>query len=242
MNPNDIVGKILLNNEGYKFKVIEYQGFNKLRQRIYKIKFLDSEYVKNEVQRNNLLNGKTKDRLAKSVCGVAGLGFAKKSENKKEYNLWVNMIKRCYDIKSPSYQWYGQKGIKVCEKWLRFDLFLDDLPNINGFDRELFEAGKLKLDKDISSGNDIKHEDKLYSLETCRFVSHLANMKECTSRYNTTKSIKHALLPNGEDIIITNLTDFCKKNNLDYRNVYHVLEGKSSHCKGYKFYYEKCND
>lgn len=242
MNPNDIVGKEFLNNENSKFVVIEYQGFNKLRQRVYKVKFLESGYIKEHVQRNNLLNGKIKDRLRKSVCGVGSLGFATKSKNKQEYNLWANMIKRCYDEQCPAYKWYGEKGITVCERWKRFDYFLEDLPNINGYDEELFKLGKLRLDKDISSGYNIEHNDKIYSLNTCIFVSHLINMKESTKRYNTTKSIKHCILPSGEDVIITNLTDFCKRNKLDYRQVFYVLEGKSTHCKGYKFYYEKCND
>lgn len=238
----DIVGNIFKNNEGYDFKVLEYQGKNKLNQHIYRIKFLESKYEKENVQRNNLLNGKIKDRFAKSICNIACLGNAKKSSNKKEYNLWVNMIKRCYDEKCPAYKWYGAKGISVCERWHRFDNFLEDLPNIQGFDKELFYMNKIKLDKDISNGNNIDHHKKQYSLETCIFVSHLINMKECTERYNKTKSKKHCITPEGEDILITNLTDFCKRNKLDYRQVFYVLEGKISHCKGFKFYYEKCND
>lgn len=242
MNPNDIVGKEFLNNENSKFKVVEYQGFNKLKQRVYKIEFIESGYTKEYVQRNNLLNGKIKDRLRKSICGVGSLGFATKSKNEKKYNLWVNMIRRCYDIKYPGYPWYGEKGVRVCERWKRFDYFLEDLPKIKGYDDELFKLGKLKLDKDIFYANNTNYADKIYSLDTCVFTSHLINMKESTERYNTTKSIKHCILPNGEDIIITNLTDFCKSHNLDYRQVYYVLEGKCAHCKGYKFYYEKCND
>lgn len=239
MNPLDIVGKIFKNNEELEFKVLEYQGFNNLKQRVYKIKFVESKYEKENVQRNNLLNGKIKDRLAKSVCGVASLGFAKKSTNKKEYNLWVNMIKRCFDKNCPAYEWYGKKGITVCERWLRFDYFLSDLPLISGYDKDLFDLGKIKLDKDIPNGHQVEHCEKIYSLDSCMFVSHLVNMKESTKRYNTTKSIKHCVMPSGEDIVITNLTDFCKKHKLDYRQVYYVLEGRSSHCKGYKFYYEK---
>ena len=112
----DIVGKIFKNNARYDFEVIEYQGFNKSKQRIYKVRFIESGYIKENVQRNNLLNGKIKDRLAKSVCGIASLGFATKSKNRQEYNLWVNMIKRCYDENCPTYKWYGEKGITVCER------------------------------------------------------------------------------------------------------------------------------
>lgn len=241
MNPYDIVGKIFKNNAGLEFKVLEYQGFNRLSKRIYKIEFVESKYIKEYVQRNNLINGKIKDVFSKSICGVASLGYAHKSKNEKEYNTWVNMIKRCFDKKAPNYKWYGEKGVTVCERWLRFDYFLEDITKIPGWDSELFYKNKLKLDKDISSGTNSTCE-KIYSLETCSFVSHLINMKECTKRYNTTKSIKHVIHENGKDEVITNLTDFCKKYKLDYISVYYVLDGVLDKHRGFKFYYEKCND
>lgn len=32
---------------------------------------------------------------------------------------FANMISRCYDSNSPSYYWYGARGIKICDEWLQ---------------------------------------------------------------------------------------------------------------------------
>jgi len=44
----------------------------------------------------NLTHGKTKTKL---------------------HHIWNDMKKRCYNIKSISYPWYGAKGIIVCDEW-----------------------------------------------------------------------------------------------------------------------------
>lgn len=33
------------------------------------------------------------------------------------FGTWANMIYRCTSPKSPSYQWYGALGVKVCQAW-----------------------------------------------------------------------------------------------------------------------------
>jgi hypothetical protein len=48
--------------------------------------------------------------------------------NKKEYESWLGMKRRCYKIKSPFYSYYGGRGIKVCDDWLHsFDKFIEDM-------------------------------------------------------------------------------------------------------------------
>lgn len=45
-----------------------------------------------------------------------------------EYTAWKNMRSRCYDENSPSYQWYGGKGIGVHPRWATsFENFLEDM-------------------------------------------------------------------------------------------------------------------
>jgi hypothetical protein len=44
-----------------------------------------------------------------------------------EFYVWTNMLKRCSDPKSNSYKYYGARGIKVCERWLKFENFLADM-------------------------------------------------------------------------------------------------------------------
>jgi hypothetical protein len=43
------------------------------------------------------------------------------------YHVWGSMVQRCRNPKSGGYQHYGGRGIKVCERWLLFDNFLEDM-------------------------------------------------------------------------------------------------------------------
>lgn len=44
------------------------------------------------------------------------------------HRRWVNMKRRCYDVKNRDYYNYGGRGIKVCERWL--DSFLNFLADM----------------------------------------------------------------------------------------------------------------
>lgn len=43
------------------------------------------------------------------------------------YRCWVSMRQRCLDKGSPSYLNYGGRGIAVCDRWLDFRNFLEDM-------------------------------------------------------------------------------------------------------------------
>jgi len=40
---------------------------------------------------------------------------------------WRGMIRRCEDPRSKDFANYGANGVKVCERWHRFDLFASDM-------------------------------------------------------------------------------------------------------------------
>jgi hypothetical protein len=44
-----------------------------------------------------------------------------------EYRAWQDMKDRCYNINNERYCDYGGRGIKVCERWLVFENFLEDM-------------------------------------------------------------------------------------------------------------------
>lgn len=53
------------------------------------------------------------------------------TERKRMRDTWKGMIDRCHTPGSPSYRYYGAKGISVCERWRRsFDAFLSDVGTI----------------------------------------------------------------------------------------------------------------
>lgn len=43
------------------------------------------------------------------------------------YYVWKGMRKRCTDPKAMGYKYYGGRGIKVCDRWQRFENFLADM-------------------------------------------------------------------------------------------------------------------
>lgn len=45
-----------------------------------------------------------------------------------EYECWSGIKKRCYNENSEAFQWYGARGVKVCDRWLSsFENFLADM-------------------------------------------------------------------------------------------------------------------
>lgn len=44
-----------------------------------------------------------------------------------EWYAWGNMRQRCENPNSLQYQWYGGRGIKVCQRWHDFNLFIADM-------------------------------------------------------------------------------------------------------------------
>lgn len=43
------------------------------------------------------------------------------------YCMWKNMRQRCKNKKHAAYFWYGKKGISVCDRWEKFENFLEDM-------------------------------------------------------------------------------------------------------------------
>lgn len=73
----------------------------------------------------NLKRGHTKS------CGCLRLensgGFKHGGYKTKEHSTWRSMRARCYTVTFPFYYLYGGRGIKICERWQDFTLFLQDM-------------------------------------------------------------------------------------------------------------------
>ncbi len=66
------------------------------------------------------------------------------------YQLWRFTKTRCYDETFSAYKYYGAKGIRLCDRWLNFENFYDDLKDT--YDSRLFLSRK-KKDEDFSFEN-----------------------------------------------------------------------------------------
>jgi hypothetical protein len=64
------------------------------------------------------------------------------------YKSWSQMFQRCHNPNNPGYRLYGAKGVKVCERWHKFENFLADMgerPIDKTIDRFPNKAGDYEL-------------------------------------------------------------------------------------------------
>lgn len=54
-------------------------------------------------------------------------GHAPQKAHSPTYRTWNNMRTRCTNPKFKDWQYYGGRGIKVCDRWLVFENFLADM-------------------------------------------------------------------------------------------------------------------
>lgn len=67
-----------------------------------------------------------------------------------EYCSWRGMFERCNDERRHNYRHYAGRGIKVCERWLSFKNFLEDMgPRPPGH----FSIDRINNDGDYEPGN-----------------------------------------------------------------------------------------
>ena len=85
----------------------------------------------------------------------------KKGNRLKSYDVWRNMIARCYNPNIKNYKNYGAMGVTVCEEWHCYANFK------KWFNRHYYtlENERVELDKDI-----LVEGNKIYSPKTCIFA------------------------------------------------------------------------
>lgn len=160
------IGNVFSNALGLEYVVSSVDHVTP-KHTYYRIRFLKSGYE--TVTTSSEINAKKiRDKLHPAVFGVGCLGYVNRANAyyKREYSVWHDMLNRCYNENYPEKYLYGDAGVTVCKRWHRFDFFISDIESLPGWDRDLFDAGMIYLDKDRLSG-----EEKVYSPETCVWLS-----------------------------------------------------------------------
>lgn len=84
------------------------------------------------------------------------------------YKTYNNMKRRCYYKRSRDYKWYGEKGVAVCDEWLRsFEDFYEWAVS-NGYEEHL------TIDRIDSDGD--------YCPENCQWITHSENVRRANKK------------------------------------------------------------
>lgn len=137
------------------------------------------------IYKHNVNQGKTKScgcyskEITRERCTTHG------KTGTKVYISWVSMLSRCCNEKNKSYKDYGGRGIKVCEEWLKFENFLEDMGELP------FKGAQ--LDRIYNDGN--------YSPSNCKW----STRREQTNNTRRNKIIRYKnkikTLPEWSDIL-----------------------------------------
>lgn len=214
-----------------KYRVISINKTDKHHVKWYNLKFVETgfETVKSW---NHIKEGAIKDYLKpNSVYGAGCLGEGYVSgRNKKEMNIWRGMLGRCYSASNASYKRYGGNDVSVSDRWLIFSNFLEDIPMIEGYNKDLFEKGLIHLDKDLKQ---INSSEKVYSLETCVFLTRSENA-ELAMKDSMRENVK-GYNPNHGVVKIDNCNQFSKEYGFHSSGIYSALDGEISGTSGWVF-------
>ena len=231
VDDNEIIGKRFKSSPSNDFTVIFISSEKSGRMKLFEVEFdeINGYKYKTLARKEDILKGRVKNPYYPSVYDVGYLGNSTVIGNKTQYDRWKNMISRCYNPKCEKYNTYGAVGVKVSDRWKCFEYYLEDFEKIDGYDKD--NLSNLQIDKDTKvKGN------KLYSLETCVFISVEENSKEMTLR-NTQKDFI-AISPTGEQFESNHQREFAKEHGLHFTLINDVLNGKQKTHRGWKFYYK----
>ncbi len=119
-----------------------------------------------------------------------------------EYRIWRAIKNRCYNDKSDSYHYYGERGIAICDEWKDdFEAFYKDMgPR---------PTARHSIDR--------KDNDKGYSKENCRWAT------SAEQQINKRNSVFYCR--NG---VYRTLTAWCRELGISYERAYKRMQRGAS--------------
>ncbi len=161
---DELIGKKFTNNNGHEFIVVDKQTLPGEENSTYTIQFTNTTSIV-KCLRPDLRRGQVLDPYEKTTFneGCVGVYSEHHEYRTAAYNMWYNMMKRCYDSTIPEYSLYGGSGVFVDSEWRCFSNFLRDIHNIPHFSLWKVNPNSFQLDKDYFGSN-------CYSGNTCIFL------------------------------------------------------------------------
>jgi hypothetical protein len=113
----DLVGKVFGN-----LKVLKFSHMDKYGSSMWKCKNIITNKIK-IVRGAKLVSGETQGKRDHEVHGEL-----KNGKTPSEYISWREMKHRCYNPNHKHFKYYGERGVKVCNRWKNsFSNFLEDM-------------------------------------------------------------------------------------------------------------------
>lgn len=138
------------------------------------------------------------------------------------YTTWKQMIQRCENPKSPTYKWYGGRGIKVCEQWHNFCDFFEDM-------------GERPDGKTLDRWPD---NDGNYEPGNCRWATpkeQQANSRTISYGPTRPRWFRAWHKDSMTQLISNNQCEFARQHGLYPQNITACLNGRQKHQKGWTF-------
>lgn len=140
----------------------------------------------------------------------------------KFYYSWRGMKERCSNSIHPNWNNYGARGIKVCEEWLIFENFRDDMYESYLEHNKLYGKRNTTIERIDVNGN--------YFKDNCKWAT---NLEQQNNKRN--KKLIKAISPDGKVILHKGIKSMANEYNFSSQCIKNCLGKKSRTHKGWTF-------